>query len=783
MAGVASLAFGLGSGLAIFTVMNALMFRPLPGRGTANLQKIFTSDSSGKTFGASSYADFRSFIETPGLFSATCATTTAKGNIASDGQTHAIRGALVSGGCFGIIQLRAHLGRLIGAADDPADGGPIPIVITHALWRRTFAANPDIVGHGVLLNGMSAVVVGVSEAGFSGLSLDAGAGFFAPVRLAPALLSPETLTARGQRRFTGYARLAEGVSSAQAMERLTMVAARLRTEDPDAWIDESGATRRVTIAPEIESRFATGGGPEIALLTIGAIAGVVALACVNLATMLVARGASRTRELGIRLSLGASRMRLLRQLATESLLISIGGTIVGGGAVVTALRLFDIYRPAQVPAVNLGLDWRVASCALLMAVAAPIIFGVAPGAHALRLAIADTLRNRPALHRNRFVRAGPREILIVVQIAVSFALLMSATLLMQSLRAAPPMVNAAAEDLLIVSVDLDAAARTGEEAIELSGRMLAAAERIPDVRASLAAIVPMTGSYMTMAGRPDERPQESATLDANVVSAGYFDLLGIQRRLGRDFGPGDTGGSARVVIVSESLARKLWQTTGVLGRSIHVDDHPREVVGVVADVPYRSPSAPSHPVVYLPQTQTPLTRFVVHARVGQLDGTSALSRELRSVDARITIDAPTTLGSRYEMTRMPGRIAEGIAGVAGMLQLALALMATWGLVTYAIERRSSEIAIRRALGATESRILQFVMRPSLWLFATGGTIGCGAGVMAANVLHSAFLGLAPINPIAVVPVAALLGLIVVVAAWVPARRAIAIQPAMLLRQQ
>ncbi len=786
LAAVASLAFGLGVGLALFTFMNAVLFRPLPGRGTADLQKIFTSNSSGGLYGSTSFADFRDFTATPGVFAATCASARVSGNIALEGRTIAARGAVVSGGCFGAIGLRAHLGRLLGPGDEATDGGPVPIVISHALWRSRFSSDRTIAGRSVLLNGVTAAVVGVTEAGFAGLSLDEGAAFFAPARVAPSLMSPDALTSRGYRAFVVFARLADGVSPAQAMDRLSGLAERLRAEDPKTWTDQRGSTRRVTMAREIEARFVSGGGStELALSFMAIIAGVVALACVNLATMLVARGAARTRELAIRLSLGASRMRLLRQLATESLLISIAGMIAGLLIVCAALTLFHAFRPPVIPAFNLGVDWRVAVFAAVLAVTAPVIFGVAPGAHALRLAIAESLKNRPPGGRVRFLKGGPREVLIFLQVAVSFALLIGATLFMQSLGSARPIVGPAAERLTILRVDLGAASQSDEDASELSRRLLVAAGRVPGVSVSIAGLIPMTGSNMTSEGRAAEAPQaESRSIDVNVVSPGYFELLGTPRLLGRDFVEGDAPQSPPVAIVSESMARELWQTTAVLGRSIWMSGRPREVVGVVADVPYRSASAKTQPLVYVPQSQLPRETFVIHARLaGSSEALAAVDRELRMVDPRIVISAPATLASAYDEVRLPGRIVEGTGGVAGLLQLALALMATWGLVAYAVERRSAEIALRRALGATDSRILRLVMRPSLWLFAAGGGVGSAAGVLLAQALHAEFLGLGPINVIVVIPAALLFGVVVVFAAWLPARRATSVQPATLLRHQ
>ena len=329
---IVSLALGLASAVALFAFMNALLFRPLPGRQTADIHRIYTSNGEGGRYGSSSFADVLSFTSVPGLFAGACATTNVRGNLTTDGHTQALAGAVMNGGCFDALRLRPHLGRLLAPIDDAATGEPAAIAISHSVWLRSFGGDPAIVGRAATLNGASVVIAGVAEEGFAGLSLDGGAAFWAPPPLAPMLLSG-TLAARGDRRFSVYVRLAPGVTAPQAADRLKAIAVALRDEDPRAWTETSGATRTVTIARELESRFAQGqGAADIAALSLGAIAGIVVIACMNLATMFMARGVARTRELNIRLALGASPARLLRQLGTESLLVSVGAASAGVAA-------------------------------------------------------------------------------------------------------------------------------------------------------------------------------------------------------------------------------------------------------------------------------------------------------------------------------------------------------------------------------------------------------------------------------------------------------------------
>ena len=790
---VGSLAIGLGSGLAIFTLMNAVLFRPLPGHGTGDIQIIQTSNSDGRPGGATSYADFQSFLNaSPSLFAGSCAAAKVNVNMVAGAVTRAMPGAVFSGGCFDLLKLRPHenLGRLLNRSDDLPTSQDPAVVISYRLWQRVFAGDRGIVGREIQLNGAHAVIVGVAERGLGGLSLDAGAEFWVPTPLAPVLLSPDTLTNRGSRRFATLVRLAEGVTRSQVADRLSAMAEGLRAEDPVMWTTETGITRPVTIGPEVSSRFGfSGGAAEIAAATLGAIAAIVAMACVNLATMIMARGAARTRELNVRLALGASRVRLLRQLATESLLISAGGVVLGLLGVWAALGLFEAYRPADIPAFNLALDWRVAIFAVLMTVAAPVLFGVAPGAHALRLAIAEGMKGRTLATRRWFLRVGPRDVLLVVQVCASFALLLLSVLFMRSLMPVESgQPQPATGRIAVVTLDINTAASSDAEVQSVTRRLLEAAGRVPDVDGTTAAsLIPMTGSNMTVSGRPlDQAEGSSMTFDANVVAPGYFELTGIARRAGRSFDVTDHDRAPRVAVISESLARRLWNTTEAVGRSLRLDfdrDRPREVVGVVADSPYRSMNGTPQPVLYLPLAQSTLERFILHARMrNEGEALLALERALRAVDPRVFVGTPMPLDTYLDQARIEARVTQWIGGAAGTLQLGLALMALWGLVAYSVERRTAEFAIRRALGATDASIVQLVMRPSVRLAAGGAAFGTIAGTAIAKTLQSELTGLAPIDLRVVAPAALLLGAVVVAAAWLPARRAAWIEPASALKR-
>jgi predicted permease len=535
---------------------------------------------------------------------------------------------------------------------------------------------------------------------------------------------------------------------------------------------------------ETRSRFAGAPGALPAMLAGAgaAVIGVLALACVNVAVLLLARGASRTRELTIRLALGASRGRVLRQLAVESLLIAALGTLIAGAMISIALRVAAARYPEGVPAVNLAIDWRVASFAVIAAALASLLFGLAPGAHAIKLAIADGLKGRAAAIRRGWFVLGARELLIVLQVAASVALVLAAGLVADAfVRGSAASTGFQTTGVTTVSVDL----ATDDQArmLRLSDALLDRAQRTRGVASvAIAGMLPLMGSSITVEARPEAG--EARVLEANVVSSGYFATLRIPVKAGRDFSAVDRRGSRDVAIASETLARTVWQTPNVIGRTLTIDRRIVEIIGVVADTRYRAIAEPFRPVVYLPVSQWPAPHFVVHAR-GAADGATAaaLERALRSIDPTILVDTALPLTARLDSLRGAERFAQAGAGAAGIAQLALVLMALWALVAYAVERRRVEIGIRMALGATAGGILRLMLRPAVLLILVGSVAGTALGIVTASVLQANFVGLDELQPIAGLPIVALLVIVATAAALVPARRAARVDPMHALRAE
>jgi putative ABC transport system permease protein len=771
---VLSIALGLSAGVAIFTLANAAILRPVAGAGR-DLHRVYIANRGGSRFGGSSYPDFLDFSRARS-FSAMCGTARVRANITIGGTSTIQSGAIFTDRCFELLGVPALHGRLLGRGAEPE------VVISYSLWRQRFGGDSAAVGTHVLVNGAPATVVGVTAASFSGTSLDGSAEFWVAPAPFTALLPPRALEDRGHRVFTIFARLREGVTAGQAEAEIAGIGAGLRQSDPAVWGDDQGGVRRVTVMRELDSRFADAGDtPSMLLLeAVAAVVVIVSIASVNIATMLLARGAARTRELTIRLALGASRGRLLRQLATESLLIALLGMAIALGAVAAGIRAVAAWRPAGLPAVPLAIDWRVTIFAVLIALFATVLCGLLPGMHVVRLAIADGMKGRVAGVRALWMRGGVREALIVIQVTVSVAALIVSTLFARGLAAgaaaAPGFTTTG-----VTSIGVDLALANRGPAAELADRILDAVASQPNVESpAIGAVLPLTGSSMVVEVKDDSGAER--VVEANVVSAGYLKTMGIALGRGRDFTGRDRAGNQPVAIASETFARTFWRTDDAIGRSLVVAGQTVQIVGVAADTRYRSVTEPYRPVVYLPFAQRPRERFVIYVRVrGGGETLAALDAASRSIDPRIMIDGVMPLDRRLETARAPERATGWIGAAAGLVQFWLALMALWALVAFAVQRRTQEIGVRLALGASPARLVRMMIRPAVLLIGTGSVLGTGIGLAVAVGLHSEFVGLAALEPAAGVPTVAAMIVIGLVAALIPAHRAARVDPMTALR--
>jgi putative ABC transport system permease protein len=791
---VASLALGIGASTILFSFMNGFVFRPVHAANPQQLVQIFTSDFDGPPhlYGGSSYADYEDFRAVP-VFSGLLASARAQVTLSDRERPDLIDGLLVSDNYFEVLGLHPSHGRFFRAEETAAAGADPVVVLSHHAWRRRFRADPAIAGRIVELNGRTFTVVGVGPAGFTGTSIEQAADFFVPAVL-HRVISPgaDLLRNRQARAFRLLGRLRPGATVREADAALRVVAATLLREDPAAWRDRTGRGRVITVLPEIAARFADAGPGSVAMIFSSVIAGVVVLltiACVNVATVLLARATTRRKEIAVRLALGASRRRVVRQLLTECALLATAGGVFGLLIAQAAAALFVRFRPDGMPPFDLTLDSRILLFSLGASLLTVVLFGLAPALQTTRPDLTAALKGASRVVRIRGFRLGLRASLVVIQVAVSLALIVGAGLMLRSAHAgqtADPGFRRA--DVLSVGIDLSTVPdRAGSHARFYQEAVRSVAGLAGVDRAALAALVPMDGSNMQTPLRLTEgRSPITPSPDINIVSPGYFALLDIPVTQGREFTAADRASSPPVAVVNETMARQIWNGDAV-GRTVTAEQagEQLQIVGVVRDLRHRSFGEAPRPMVYFSADQRSRPRMTLHVRtaVPSRAITPALHRALHEIDRAAALTTPETMSEYFARVTLPQRLGAAAAMATAVLELALAVMALYGVIAFAASQRSSEIGLRMALGATRRSVLTLIMRDGLLLTAVGVGLGVGVALLVGSALRSILIGVGPADPVSFAGAVAVLLLVGAGASYVPARRALSVDPGTALRSE
>jgi predicted permease len=789
---VLTLSIGIGANTAIFGVVNELLLRPPPHVvDPERIVSLWTSDYSGPPYGASSYPDFEAFREQRDVMTDVAAYGLVPGSLVETDETIRLTIEEVSPNYFDVLGVRAVQGRLLvsGEADDRA---PV-VVLGHALWRNRFGADPGVVGRTVRINTGTFTVVGVAPEGFNG-SQRAFGGVDAWVAL--EALSDGRGSRRAERDSRGLmllGRLRPGVSLEEARARYAVLASQLFAAYPDQWRDVTNRGRTITLLPESESRVP----PELRSAVIGfssllltGFALVLLICCVNVANLLLARGAARVRDVAIRVSLGASRARLVRQLMTESAALAALGC--GGAILVTyaAARLLARYRPPGDLTLDVGIDWRVLGFALTAAIAAALIFGLAPALNLTRLGAASALKDG-ALAAAGKQRFGLRGALIAAQVSVSLVLLVCAGLFLRSLQQAATVdPGFDADNVVVASFDLRTQGFTEARGRAFYSELTERIARVPDVRAvTLAQKVPLSGdSGRRRAGIEGYEPRagEDMEFNFNVVGPEYFEVMRVPLVSGRGFTDADRDGAPQVAVVNETFAARYWPGQDPIGKRLTFFSAATsiEIVGVARDGKYQTLTEAPLPYVYRPFLQQ-YEEMTLHVRVAR-DPESflpLLRREIRAVDARLPIIRLASMRSETAFATWPQRIAAALLGACAGLALLLAGVGLYGVVAYAVSQRAREIGIRMALGAGGRAVVRMVLKGSMKIVAVGLAIGLALSLAAGRAVES-FLGTtSAADPIALLAGPLVMVACALVASWLPARRAARIDPMRALREE
>jgi putative ABC transport system permease protein len=784
---IVTLALGVGANTAIFSVLNAMVLRPMPGVAEPARLVWITHVENGRA-GRVSYPDFADYRERAGVFTSAAAVDHVPVHLATADATERIQGQIAGGDYFSTLGLVPAAGRFFGADDDRARR-PVA-VISAGYWRRRFGGSASTIGRSVSVNGRPFTIVGVAPDGFGGLDMEDPPDVYLPLEtFLSGTERAQSLTSRRSEHYQAIARLKPGLSKDAAATAVAAIAASnapLRDAD----------RRRLTASLETPRGWVPPGHMHevlpIAGVGLAATGLVLLIAAANVANLLLGRAARRRREIGIRLAIGASRGRIVRQLLTESVIFSALGA--GAGVVLSSWVLEVLLARFEAPPLlQPVVDGRVLAWALVSAVATAILFGLAPAFAAARPDVVPALQDAAAGGASR---SGHRlqALLVAVQVSLSLVLLAAGGLLTRSLAKAAEVPigfdRGAAPEIVTLSFDPVTQGYPPERAQRLRERMLERAREIPGVRAAaLSELLPLSNRAMGDTFVPgDEAGVPATDVYFDTVSPGYFATLGLPLVAGRDFGAVDRDGSTPVAIVNETLARRFWPGKSPIGRRLSVANKPSEsyeVIGVARDGKYLKLTEPALPYAYFPIAQgAHLEETTLIVRGEAADSVAhAIRRAARELDPALPLFKVETLAD--SLRRNSSFRREGTLFVAGfgVLALVLAGVGLYGVVAFAVGERRREIGIRMALGARRADVLSLFVRRGARLAGFGIAAGLVVSLGVTRLLSSMLFGVTPLDLAALAGASALLAGIAVLASAVPARRAARIDPAAALRAE
>ena len=774
---ILTLGLGLGAATTIFGIANAVLLRPLPFAAPERLVLLDEVNPGGELFSTSgpNFLDWRARLRgVTGL----AAFAPRSPSLLGDGAPERLRGTAASSGLFEVLGVQPQLGRTFGAAEDRRGGDVRVAVLSDALWQRRFGADPAVVGRTIDLDGVRRRVVGV---------LPPGRGFPAETDVWVPLVA-DPADQRGDRRLEVVGRLAPGVGLEQARQELAAIGARLAGEHPEAnaaWTTNARPFVEWYVTPKLRARV------RALLATVGLL---VLMACVNVASLLLARATTREREMAVRAALGAGRGRIVRQLLTESLLLAALGGLLGVALAAAATPIVRRVGSEVAPRLaGMGLDWRVLGFALAACVATGVVFGLAPAARLLRRARSGGTH---ALLRTGGRVAGggrARSALVVASVALATAMLVGAGLVGGSFaKLMRTELGFSPARVLTASLVLPDDGYDYERSAEFFRRLVPRLAALPGVESAGAVnLAPFLGwqtgmDYVPGTAAPTE-PRDWRGAGWRAVTPGYFAALRIPLRRGRLLDSTDAWPAPDAMLVNETMARRAWPDADPIGRPVTLaNGRTLTVVGVVADSrQFAIDSAPG-PVMYFAHAQLPWKQMWLMVRTSAADPAAVLGavrREVHALDPRLPLARVAPLERFVTDAAAEPRLTTLVFGIFASAALVLAAMGLFGVVSYAVSQRTRELGVRMALGAAPARLAAAVVRQGVRLAAVGVVLGAAAALAAGRALEAILYETAPTDAATYAAVAAMLLVVAAAASLAPARRAARLDPAHTLRSE
>lgn len=791
---VLSLAIGIGANSAIFSVTNALLLRPLPYRDAERLA-ILWNRSPGLNieqdwFSPGQYLDVKTQNT---VFEQVAISIGGSFNITGHGGPEHVDGARVSSSFFPMLGATSALGRvLLPEEDEP--GKPATAILTHGFWQRRFGSDPEIVGKTLTLNGNTLTIVGVMSAGFAWNKevMPAVNGIERADLLLPLPMSESARANRGNEDFNIFARLQPGITISQAQAEMDVIAGRMKEQYPASYPPDGGLT--ISVVPLLEQ--VVGDIGDALPVLFGAVGFVLLIACANVANLLLARAASRRKEIAIRTAVGADRFRILRQLLTESVLLALTGGALGLGIALLSVKALRVFGPDNIPRLNeIGVDGRVIAFTFFTSMLTGIVFGLTPALRASRVDLHETLKEGGRSSNSGAGRGHlqPRKLLVISEVALSLVLLIGAGLLVRSYQ---HILNSGQgfnpHNVLSMRLLLPAARYPTPESItsfhKRTGERIKALPGVESVAPTYSlpmSTVAFAWEPITIEGYAPRTAHESIISNVRIVGPEYFHTMGVPLVEGRLFDDRDRKGEPETVIVDEALAGRFWPNETAIGKRMKRggSDTWRTVVGVISDAKEYSSEKEPPIAVYYPFEQIAARNIylVVRTTPDPVQMAGAITKEIQTVDPELAVFDVNSMEERLYDSLARRRFSMLLLGGFAAIALMLAAIGIYGVMSYSVNQRTHEIGIRMALGAQRISILGLVIRQAFVLVSFGIAIGLTGAFALTRVMSSLLYGVSATDRFTFIAVSVMLGSIALLASYAPARRATKVDPIDALR--
>jgi len=787
---VLTLALGIGANTTIFSIANALFLQPLPVKDAERLVAVYTTDKRNPGFAPLSHLNWKDYRKHDDVFEAMLGYDWTVMSVATGGEARMVVGQLVSGNYFDMLGVSAARGRTFEPREDEA-AAPV-VVLSHGFWTKSLGADESAVGRSITVNSQAFTVIGIAPARFTGTDVGVRPELWLPMSMNRVIRPDEATNWYEQRRglfVHTIGRLKPGVTVSQALAALQAQALNLERDFPN---DNKGrGVALVRLAEATINPGARGGFVAATSMLMTVVGFVLLVACANVSNLLLARALARRREIAIRLAIGATRARLVRQLLTESVMLALPGALFGLLIATWAQgALFSLLPALPFPItidLKLGLDVRVLLFTTLIALGAGVLFGLVPALQASRPELLEDLKDMSGVRSGQPGRFGVRNMLVASQVALSLVALVGAFLFVRSLGAAQRVdPGFEAKNLVTMSFDVGLQGYSREKGEVFFQEVRERVKALPGVAAvALAQGGPLQGTLLRSVFLEGGDPNDRTLIQVNPVGPGSFETMGIKILRGRAVGEQDRAGAPKAVVVNETMARKMWPNAEALGKRFRFfsDKELSEVVGVAKDAKYTGLGENTQSYIYESLLQRYSSGVALIVRTAQPPELllESVRRELASLDRTLPIVGVSTISQTLRNALWAPRVGASLLAIFGGLALLLATIGIYGVMSYVVRQRQREIGIRMALGARGSDILGLMVRQGMRVVALGLGVGLALAFALTRLVANMLFGISPTDPLSFGLTALVLALAALVANLIPARRAAAVDPTVTLR--